>query len=132
MNPAQCPCHSAKTYAKCCQAFHSGKAKARTVTQLMRSRYSAYALGGHGDYLYRTWHPDSRGMLQAQDLDLSTLRWIHLEVLRAQQSGEAGSVEFIARFVQEDGSEGVHHERSTFVREKGHWLYEQGQEFEDS
>lgn len=131
MKPDPCPCHSAKTYAKCCQAFLTGKAKARTVAQLMRSRYSAYALGGHGDYLYRTWHPDSRGSLQPEDLDLITARWTHLELLRAQQSGETGSVEFIARFIQVDSSEGVHHELSTFVRDKGHWLYHQGQVFEE-
>jgi len=98
----------------------------------MRSRYSAYALGGHGDYLYRTWHSSSRGALQAIDLDLSTVAWIHLEVLQAQQSTNRGSVEFIARFSQDSDSEGIHHELSSFVREKGHWLYHEGHEIEDS
>ena len=130
MNSELCPCQSAKTHQKCCQPFLSGKAKARTVTQLMRSRYSAYALGGHGEYLLQTWHPDSRGTLQALDLDLRTTNWTKLEVLQAQQSGNTGSVEFVAHFSQADGSQGIHHELSNFVREKGHWLYIDGHEIE--
>tara|TARA_R110001592_G_scaffold344382_1_gene635558 strand:+ start:446 stop:844 length:399 start_codon:yes stop_codon:yes gene_type:complete len=132
MQPEQCPCHSAKIFSKCCQPFLSTAANPRTVTQLMRSRYSAYALGGYGDYLFNTWHPASRGALQPKDLELRTVNWTKLEVLRAEQSGNAGSVEFIAHFTQEDGSAGVHHELSTFVREKGHWLYHQGHEIEES
>lgn len=132
MNFRPCPCHSAKNFSKCCQPFLTGQLKARTVTQLMRSRYSAYALGGHGDYLYRTWHPVGRGALQPEDLAVSTVRWTQLEVAQAQQSGNIGSVEFIARFSQADGSTGSHHEISTFVREKGHWLYRDGNEIEDS
>lgn len=131
MNSELCPCHSAKTYSKCCQPYLSGHAKARTVKQLMRSRYSAYALGGYGDYLFRTWHPESRGSLQPKDLDLNTTNWTNLEVLQSQQIGNKGRVEFIARFANEDGSEGIHHELSTFVREMGHWLYLDGKELED-
>ena len=126
-----CPCHSSKTFAKCCQPFLSGQAKARTVTQLMRSRYCAFALGEHGDYLYRTWHPASRGTLQPVDLDLRTVNWTNLEVLQSQQSANAGSVEFKALFSQQDGSTGSHHEISTFIRDKGLWLYRDGQQIED-
>ena len=131
MNVELCPCHSGKTHLKCCHPFLSGQAKARTVTQLMRSRYSAYALGGYGEYLFRTWHPANRGSLQPKDVDLITTNWTNLEVLKAQQSGDRGIVEFIAHFAAEDGSQGTHHELSTFVREMGHWLYLDGHEIED-
>lgn len=132
MNSRLCPCHSSKLFSKCCQPFLSAALKARTVTQLMRSRYSAYALGGYGDYLYQTWHPDGRGALLPIDLDLSTVRWTHLEVLQAQQSGNTGSVEFIARFSQADGGAGTHHEVSAFVRVSGQWLYRDGHEIDGS
>lgn len=132
MNSPLCPCQSAKLFSKCCQPFLSGSLKARTVTQLMRSRYTAYALGGHGDYLYRTWHPASRGTLQPIDLDSGTLNWTGLKVLKAQQSGNVGSVEFIARFSQEDDNAGTLHELSTFTRERGQWLYHLGQQIEDA
>ena len=39
-----CPCHSGRRYKECCQPYHAGEA-APTPETLMRSRYSAYALG---------------------------------------------------------------------------------------
>lgn len=126
MSLRQCPCNSDKPFAKCCQPFISGQAKARTVTQLMRSRYCAFALGGYGDYLFKTWHPESRGTLNADDLAHNSVTWTKLQIVQAQQHGDTGEVEFIAHFSQEDGTDGVHHERSTFVREKGQWLYLEG------
>ncbi len=127
MSPALCPCHSTKPFSKCCQPLLNGQMKARTVTQLMRSRYCAYALGGYGDYLYRTWLPRSRGRLTAEDLDHASVAWTRLHVLDSRQQGNTGEVEFIANFIEDDGSEGVHHERSTFIREQGHWLYCEGE-----
>lgn len=43
----------------------------------MRSRYSAFAIGD-GDYLLRTWHPDTRP--DALDLDPDQ-RWYRLDIL---------------------------------------------------
>ena len=127
MNTRLCPCHSNKPFMKCCQPFLSGQSKARTVTQLMRSRYCAFALGEHGDYLFHTWHPSTRGQLSADDLDQHSVVWTQLQIVQAQQHGETGEVEFIANFSQEDGAQGIHHERSTFLREKGQWLYVEGE-----
>jgi SEC-C motif-containing protein len=53
-----CPCHSGKRYEKCCGPFHKGIAKAATAELLMRSRYSAYALGLY-EYLLKTTHPNN-------------------------------------------------------------------------
>ncbi|MCI5052677.1 MAG: SEC-C domain-containing protein [Simkaniaceae bacterium] len=39
-----CPCHSQKEYKECCQPYHNGT-PAPSPLKLMRSRYSAYALG---------------------------------------------------------------------------------------
>ncbi|OGT73073.1 MAG: hypothetical protein A3H44_11430 [Gammaproteobacteria bacterium RIFCSPLOWO2_02_FULL_57_10] len=126
MNHALCPCHSAKPYGKCCEPYLTGSAKPRTVTQLMRSRYSAFAMGGCGDYLYHTWHPAERGTLTAEDLSVPTVEWVHLRIVDSEQKGDTGHVEFIATFLQEDGSAGTHHEKSLFVRERGQWLYHSG------
>lgn len=127
MNSRLCPCQSVKPFAQCCQVFLSEKKKARTVTQLMRSRYCAFALGGYGDYLFKTWHPSGRGSLSADDLAHRDVQWTNLEIIHSYQNGNTGEVEFIAHFANEDGSQSVHHERSTFVREKGQWLYVAGQ-----
>ncbi len=39
-----CPCGSA-SYDACCGRLHRGEEQAATAEELMRSRYSAYALG---------------------------------------------------------------------------------------
>ena len=48
-----CPCTSKKPYDRCCGPFHGGTAAPETAEQLMRSRFSAYALG-KVDYLIAT------------------------------------------------------------------------------
>ena len=50
-----CPCGSGDTLDHCCGPLHRGERKAATAEALMRSRYSAYALGKL-DYLIAT-HP---------------------------------------------------------------------------
>jgi len=88
----------------------------------MRSRYSAFAVGDV-DYLARTWHVSTR----PEPLTLDpTLRWTGLHVVGTTRGGlldSEGEVEFVARWENADGRRGRHHERSTFVREPGGWLY---------
>lgn len=93
----------------------------------MRSRYSAYALGGHGAYLVDTWHPDSCVGLSAESLSAKALNWQNLTILNFSQQGNESMVEFEAQFVNADGSPGHHHEISRFVRINGNWLYVSGE-----
>ena len=59
-----CPCGLAATYGDCCGRLHRGQARAATPEQLMRSRFSAYAV--HDEpYLLRTWHPATRPAARA-------------------------------------------------------------------
>jgi SEC-C motif-containing protein len=87
----------------------------------MRSRYSAYVLGLI-DYLLATWHPSTA----PGELELSPMKWLGLEVLHFEQSGDAGVVEFVAR-CRDDGRAQRLHESSRFVREAGRWYYIDGQ-----
>ncbi|MDX1490351.1 MAG: YchJ family metal-binding protein [Pseudohongiellaceae bacterium] len=93
------------------------------MSQLMRSRYCAYYLGGYGDYLYRTWHPSSRGALSAAELSRKDTDWQSLEIIDSAQHGNLGTVEFIAYFKDSNGHKGRHHEKSNFMRQSGQWLY---------
>jgi SEC-C motif domain protein len=90
----------------------------------MRSRYSAYVMG-LTEYLLSTWHPSA----SPGDLELFPIKWLGLEVRHAQTSGDAGVVEFVARFRNTDqgGRAQRMHEISRFVREQGRWLYIDGQ-----
>ena len=47
-----CPCGSGKKYKKCCQIYHKGKI-AKSALELMKSRYSAFAVGDI-DYIIKT------------------------------------------------------------------------------
>jgi SEC-C motif-containing protein len=119
-----CPCQSDRPYAECCGRLHAGGV-ADTAEALMRSRYSAYAMG-HVDYLMATWHPDTR----PAELDLgdaAATRWLGLEVKRHAVTGaDSAIVEFVARY-RTGGTPAVRlHEISRFVREEGRWYYVDG------
>lgn len=134
-----CPCRqrdsSPLAYAQCCEPWHQGLARAdyaSTPEQLMRSRYSAYALAtqnspqGHAmlAYLQATWHHSSA----PHDLELSPVQWTGLEVTSADQSQDAGIVEFVAHY-KENGKAHAMHEISRFTRSQDgtRWLYIDGQ-----
>jgi SEC-C motif-containing protein len=57
---------------------------------------------------------------------LQPVKWIGLEVLQADESGDAGVVEFVARCKINGRAERMH-ELSRFVREQGRWYYIDGQ-----
>ena len=127
MQPQTCPCTSGKAYDKCCGPFLDGRSAAKTVKQLMRSRFSAFSLGGFGDYLLETWHPDSAAGHSVESLSVRTLNWQGLNILDFSQKGDEGMVEFKAEYVDADGNAGQHHEVSRFVRAQGKWLYQDGE-----
>lgn len=119
--PEACPCGSGSGYAECCGPLHSGAAGAGTAEALMRSRYSAFAVGDSA-YLLRTWHPRTR----PAGIDLSGgLTWTGLEIT-GTSGGTAlyttGTVAFRARFTDVDGP-GVQVETSAFERVDGDWRY---------
>lgn len=119
----ECPCGSGLDLADCCCQWHEGLAAgvfAPTPEALMRSRYSAYVLGLI-DYLVATWHPSTA----PGDLELQPIKWLGLEVRHAEESGDAGVVEFVAR-CKVSGRAECMHELSRFVREQGRWYYIDG------
>jgi SEC-C motif-containing protein len=116
-----CPCGTGRTYDDCCGRLHRRAAQASTAEQLMRSRYSAFALGDAA-YLARSWasatRPDRIALAPDQ-------RWVRLEVLSTTDGGvlaRDGMVEFRADF-ERSGRVGSLHERSRFEREDGRWVY---------
>lgn len=115
-----CPCGGAD-YAACCGRYHAGQAPT-TAEALMRSRYSAYALGLF-DYIEATWHPSTRP--PRADLRDDGARWIGLEVRAHHEDGDAATVEFVAR-CRIAGRAQRMHELSRFLREDGKWTYLDG------
>lgn len=122
-----CPCGGA-AYASCCQPFHKGVATAPTAEALMRSRYSAYALG-LTDYVSATWHATTRPAALDLSADQQQGKWLGLTVKSHRPDGDKAEVEFIARFKPNQGPASRLHESSRFVREEGRWYYTDGDLF---
>jgi SEC-C motif-containing protein len=107
----------------CCGPLLAGT-RAPTAERLMRSRFTAFALG-EADYLLDSWHPTTRPRRIELDPDQ---RWLFLEVLDITAGGpldSEGVVEFRAHFTAA-GHRGELHERSRFVRVDGRWVYLDG------
>lgn len=117
----RCPCLSGLPYAECCEPLHRGESIAPTAEQLMRSRFSAFAVGDV-DYLLSSWHSSTRPPRLELDPEL---RWYRLDILDRAAGGPLdarGEVEFEAHWRSPEGS-GSQRERSAFVRENGRWFY---------
>jgi SEC-C motif-containing protein len=101
--------------------LHSGETTAATALALMRSRFSAFAMGDAG-YLLATWHPSTRpGRV---DVD-PVVEWRRLEVRSVEAGGPfdtRGFVEFRALY-RTPGGRGQQHERSEFHRTDGRCFY---------
>lgn len=119
---ALCPCESGKSYKACCEPYHLGLL-APTAEALMRSRYTAYALGLE-PYLLQTWHPDTRPLTLNLSED-QAIKWLGLQVKQVTTSETAATVNFIARYKVSGKAERLH-ELSQFVRIENAWYYLHG------
>ncbi len=98
---------------------------ADTAEDLMRSRFSAFALG-LDVYLLASWHLATRPA--TLKLDPATV-WRKLQIVDTVDGGpsaDIGVVEFRASLRNADGAAGVLHERSRFARVGGLWTYFDG------
>lgn len=120
-----CVCGYKKAFKLCCGRFLDGGAWAKTPEQVVRSRFSAYALGGYGEYLLATWFPATAAGLTVEELSLRSVYWHRLDLLSKSQQGDKAEVEFKAYFSknENDKQHEVMHEYSSFIRSKGRWYY---------
>lgn len=128
-----CPCTSGSDYAACCGPFHKGTARPQTAEALMRSRYSAYALG-EIEYLLKTIP-----LLERKNFDMRAAKqwsmgseWTGLDILSTKESndGTKATIEFKAKFkIGEE--EHIHAERAYFEKAQGRWFFLDGKILED-
>jgi len=122
MSRTPCPC-GGSDYAGCCGRYHGGT-PAPDAAALMRSRYSAFALG-LDEYIQRSWHASKRPSLSDINGNEKS-HWIGLQIQRHEQlDSDHATVEFVARY-KINGRAFVLQETSRFVREDGHWFYVDG------
>lgn len=124
MSDLVCPCGLA-AYQNCCQPLHLGLKKAQTAQQLMRSRYSAFALQ-QIEYLVQT-----TALGQQKYLDVEAIfqwskqnQWLALEIVDHNEKidKQHAMVEFIAHY-QDQQQKQAHHEKSYFVQHQAQWYF---------
>ena len=120
-----CPCSSGKLYKDCCQPFHEG-CFPETAEQLMRSRYSAYALD-LPDYILETTHPKNPNYGQDRTGIRQFSQVTTFEKLEIHEATET-TVMFSAHLSQ-DGRDATFTEKSTFEKVNGRWMYLNGELF---
>lgn len=125
-----CPCGSGRELAACCGALHAGGFPG-SPEALMRSRWSAYALG-EVDYILATTHPDGphhRSDTDAWREDVAAFcdstDFERLEVHGSGFGPDGAWVEFTAHLRQGAGDASFR-ERSRFQPHEGRWRYLDG------
>jgi SEC-C motif-containing protein len=117
-----CLCGSGKPFAECCGPLLAGQRAAATAEALMRSRFTAHAVGDYA-YVHRTHLPTAK-LPYVPEPDAAATAWTRL-VIHAHEPGKNPDTAFVefSAFFEEDGVEQVLQEKSEFFRVEGKWLY---------
>jgi len=122
-----CPCSSGIKYKKCCLPYHKG-ALPKSALELMRSRYSAYAVN-KSNYIIKTTHPNHleysenlREWKESIESFSTHTKFLSLEILDFVSFENEAFVTFKAIL-----SSGEMLEKSRFLRVNKIWLYESGE-----
>lgn len=119
-----CPCGSGKKYKECCFKWHK-IGSAPNALLLMKSRYTAYAIG-NADYIVKTTHPESPHFEKNLNewkrsvKEFGNSEFKKLEIIEFIDGEKEAYVEFKAYI-----DDYVMHERSRFVKD-GKWFYIDG------
>ena len=119
-----CYCGNSLSFQDCCEPYIKGIKNATTAEVLMRSRYSAFAVGA-ADYLVNTTHISKRRYHNKRDILAwsQANKWLKLEVLASTET----TVTFKAYYLDENLKAQVHYEHSTFKLENDKWFYADGE-----
>jgi SEC-C motif-containing protein len=120
-----CYCCSNLLFSDCCEPIIKNTS-AENPEQLMRSRFSAYAIKNYA-YLLATYAPTQRQKLSVKALSDSadSTIWRKLDVLASASTDKIGSVEFIANYTV-GGEYFAMHELSNFIKQDNKWYYTTG------
>lgn len=92
----------------------------------MRARYSAFAKNKM-EFLKATTDPQTIDQIdeEANQEWAQRAKFIKLEIIKAEEKGTKGTVEFKAYYSVDD-EEYIHHELSTFRKQSGQWFFKSG------
>ena len=125
-----CPCFSGALYSACCRPLHLGRAASNALA-LMRSRYSAYALG-KVTYIIETTckgQPAFEENISAWRAQIEAFcrstKFVSLQVHDFSEQQNTAWVSFTAG-LEQAGQPVSLAERSRFLRRKEKWYYASG------
>lgn len=127
-----CPCGSLIKYKKCCKSLHEHIKFPKDALELMKSRYSAFALE-KSEYIIFTTHVDNmdfkedKNLWNKEILDFcKNTKFIKLEIIDFIDNKTESFVTFKANLIQ--NNEDVSFiEKSRFLKIDEKWLYVDGQ-----
>lgn len=122
-----CFCGNQQPYADCCEPFHLNTKHPQTPEQLMRARYSAYAVKNAAFVRdsYATEKQAENSIVEIKEFATSC-RFVKLTVLDSGYNDETGFVEFKANYFYQDMYCELA-EHSQFIKEGGQWRYLTGE-----
>ncbi|MFP3350615.1 YchJ family protein [Pseudoalteromonas sp. SIMBA_153] len=126
-NALLCFCGSQQLYADCCEPFHLKIKQPQTPEQLMRARYSAYAVK-NAAFVRESYAKEKQAENSLSEIkDFATsCRFINLTVLDSGYNDETGFVKFKAHYFYQDlYCELAEH--SKFIKEDEQWRYLDGE-----
>ena len=126
-NALLCFCGSQQLYADCCESFHLKTKQPQTPEQLMRARYSAYAVK-NAAFVRESYAKEKQAENSLSEIkDFATsCRFINLTVLDSGYNDETGFVKFKAHYFYQDlYCELAEH--SKFIKEDEQWRYLDGE-----
>jgi SEC-C motif-containing protein len=134
-----CPCGSGNDLKLCCQPLIQGKKKAATAEDLLRSRYTAFALG-EVDYVLKTHHPKTANDVKREEIEewSKSSDWLGLKIVQKEAGGEndeQGTIVFCATYQEKADAKAKqaadapvpapkeHWEQSLFEKHQGEWRF---------
>lgn len=130
-----CPCTSSLPYHSCCRPYHTHLKKPKKAVELMRSRFSAYALS-LADYIIETTHAKNPHFLSnkklwtQQILNFSDHTFFDdLIILEENEKNHQGYVHFLAKMREKKApyKNISFYEKSLFIKEGDQWFYLSGE-----
>lgn len=122
MNTMQlCFCGSHNNFSVCCQPFIEGKTSVNTAEQLMRSRFSAYAIG-NAQYVYDTYAKSAQVEQSVEEIAQwgNSCVWIALIIHPLEASINSATEQFVefSAFYISNNTLCELREKSRFILEK--------------
>ena len=117
-----CPCGSGQKYKKCCERYHKGLI-AKSAVELMKSRYSAFAVGDINFIIKTSTFQKDFDELKSFS---KACEFQKLEVLESSEKEKEAFVKFRATLFC-DSKDSSFTEKSYFVKRDGKWFYDRGE-----